>query len=108
MGFIYIILIIGLYFIPTINAYSRKHRNASAILALNFFLGWSILGWIISLVWSFTNDVENTANITTTKQTESWKDYFKRNKKMSVIVVIVFFVVILLFILGIAGVMSSS
>jgi hypothetical protein len=45
-----------LYFLPSMIAFARHHRNAVAILVLNLFLGWTFLGWIISLVWSFTSD----------------------------------------------------
>ena len=41
------------YFIPTIIALIRKHRDVMAIFVLNLFLGWSLIGWIISLVWAF-------------------------------------------------------
>lgn len=48
-------------------AWSRGHPSTGAILALNLFLGWTLLGWIISLVWSFTNPsqvvVNNETNI---------------------------------------------
>jgi uncharacterized membrane protein len=52
----YIFLIILIYFIPTISAYSRKKTNASSILILNLFLGWTIIGWIVSLVWAVSKD----------------------------------------------------
>jgi len=45
---------IAIYFLPTIIAASQKKKNTSAILALNIFLGWTIIGWVISLVWAFT------------------------------------------------------
>jgi hypothetical protein len=45
-----------LYFLPAIGGYSRRKRNAGAILALNFFAGWTIIGWIIALVWAMTHD----------------------------------------------------
>ena len=50
-------LIVGLvlYFLPTIIAYLRGHYNRVAILTLNLLLGWTVVGWIVSLVWSFTN-----------------------------------------------------
>jgi cyanate permease len=44
------------YFLPALVARSRDHRNASAIVVLNFFLGWTGLGWIIALIWAYTND----------------------------------------------------
>ena len=51
-----IILLVAtqIYFIPAIVAYSRKHHNATAILILNLFLGWTAIGWIIALVWAAT------------------------------------------------------
>ena len=44
-----------LYFLPTIIAWLRDHYNRLAIFALNLLLGWTLVGWIVSLVWSFTN-----------------------------------------------------
>jgi hypothetical protein len=46
--------IVGLYFFPAI--IGRKKKNASAILALNFFLGWSIIGWVAALVWAMAKE----------------------------------------------------
>lgn len=48
------ILLIGLYFVPSFVAHVRDHHNINAIVLLNFFLGWTVLGWIISLVWAAT------------------------------------------------------
>jgi len=43
---------IGLYFLPTIIALSVHNSNALAIFLLNFFTGWTGLGWIGSLIWA--------------------------------------------------------
>ena len=43
-----------IYFIPSIIAHSRHHQNAIAITVLNVFLGWTFIGWVVALVWSFT------------------------------------------------------
>jgi ABC-type transport system involved in cytochrome c biogenesis permease component len=43
-----------LYFTPSLVAAMRRHPNAVAIMALNFFLGWTVLGWVGALVWSLT------------------------------------------------------
>lgn len=43
------------YFVPAIVASGRHHRNSTAIFALNFLLGWTVLGWIFSFVWSLTD-----------------------------------------------------
>lgn len=52
----YIMASIALYFAPSLIAIAREHKNAMAIMILNVFLGWTFLGWVISLVWSFTNN----------------------------------------------------
>jgi len=43
-----------IYFLPSIIAHRDGHKQAAAILVLNIFLGWTILGWIGALVWAFT------------------------------------------------------
>ncbi|MEN2487598.1 superinfection immunity protein [Flavobacterium sp. B11] len=49
---------IVIYFLPSIIALSRKKNNGVAIIMLNFFLGWTFIGWIASLVWACTTDRE--------------------------------------------------
>ena len=54
---LFIVIVVALiYFLPTIIAACRKHKNGAAILALNLFLGWTFLGWVIALIWSIAND----------------------------------------------------
>jgi hypothetical protein len=44
-------ILIALFFLPTIIAASRGH-NALAIFLLNFFFGWTVIGWCAALIWS--------------------------------------------------------
>jgi RsiW-degrading membrane proteinase PrsW (M82 family) len=53
---IFFVLIVTLYFLPSIVAASRKKQNTTAIFAVNFFLGWTFLGWVVALVWALTAD----------------------------------------------------
>jgi Superinfection immunity protein len=46
-----------MYFLPSIIALARSKRDLLAIFLLNLFLGWSIIGWIVALVWAAKNDV---------------------------------------------------
>ena len=55
VGFPSLVVGVALYFLPTIIAWMRAHYNRIAILTLNLLLGWTVVGWIVSLVWSFTN-----------------------------------------------------
>jgi hypothetical protein len=50
----YLIFGVPFYFMPTIVAIIRKHQNAPAIAILNFLVGWTGIGWIVSIVWAFT------------------------------------------------------
>ena len=49
-----LIIVLLLYFIPSVVAFVRHHHNQWAIFALNLLLGWTVLGWIGALVWSLT------------------------------------------------------
>ena len=40
------------YLLPWAIAIGRDHQSQWGILAVNFLLGWSIVGWIIALIWS--------------------------------------------------------
>lgn len=55
------ILLIGLlYFLPTFNAYSNKKRNASSVLIVNLFLGWTVIGWVVAFAMSAGKDATPT------------------------------------------------
>ena len=49
-----IVLIFIFYFLPALIAFLRQHKNKLAIFLLNLLLGWTILGWVGSLIWSVT------------------------------------------------------
>lgn len=47
-----VVLIFVIYFLPTLIVFLRQHKNSLAIFLLNLLLGWTVLGWVVSLVWS--------------------------------------------------------
>lgn len=51
------LVIIMIYILPTIIAEIKEKENIMSIFILNFLLGWTIIGWIIALIWAFM--VEN-------------------------------------------------
>jgi hypothetical protein len=53
-GLAYLIVLAAVYFIPAVVAYNRRHHNAHAIFMLDLLLGWTLLGWILALVWACT------------------------------------------------------
>ncbi len=52
------LVVVGLlvYFLPSIVARARNHKNRIAIIALNLLTGWTFVGWVISIVWALKND----------------------------------------------------
>ncbi len=57
LGTIVMIIIVAFfYFLPSI--IGQKKQNFGAILCLNLFLGWTVLGWIVALVWAATQDTQ--------------------------------------------------
>ena len=53
----FIIIITALiYFIPTTICLIRKHTYKLYIICLNIILGWTLIGWIASLIWSFIDN----------------------------------------------------
>jgi hypothetical protein len=55
---LFLLILIIIYFAPTIIAFIRQKENAVSILMLNLFLGWTFVGWVIALVWSFMVEEE--------------------------------------------------
>jgi hypothetical protein len=45
---------IALYFLPSILAYNKS--NFGGVLLLNLFLGWTLIGWIVALIWALSGD----------------------------------------------------
>lgn len=45
-----------MYFLPFIIALARSKRDLLSIFLLNFFLGWTFIGWIVALVWALKSD----------------------------------------------------
>lgn len=44
------------YFLPFAIAFYKKRINTGAIFALNLFLGWSLIGWVVALVWALKDE----------------------------------------------------
>lgn len=51
-GIVMWIVLLAMYFTPTIIAVLRKHRQTGPIAAVNILLGWTVIGWIGAFIWS--------------------------------------------------------
>jgi len=50
LGILILLLIVPVYFIPTMIANARGHHNVSGIGMLNLIAGWTFIGWLVALV----------------------------------------------------------
>jgi Superinfection immunity protein len=48
-----------MYFLPVIVALVRSRRDTLSIFLLNFFLGWTFIGWVVALVWAFKPEAQS-------------------------------------------------
>jgi len=46
----FFIFALALYFVPAIIAALRHTHNATAILLVNIFFGWTGIGWFVALI----------------------------------------------------------
>jgi hypothetical protein len=54
VSFAGIVIMLVIYFIPTFCASEKK--NFTSIFMLNLFLGWTLIGWIVALIWGLSKD----------------------------------------------------
>lgn len=48
-GFLWVALIGLMYFLPTLTAWQRHSTLSGTVFVLNFFLGWTFIGWVVAL-----------------------------------------------------------
>jgi hypothetical protein len=47
--FLLLVVLLGLYFVPTLVALTRHVPHLGWVIVINLFLGWSLVGWVIAL-----------------------------------------------------------
>ena len=73
MGIILGILLPFLYFLPSFVV--AKKRSRSEIFVFNFFLGWTIVCWVIALVWACCEEPELNIKIKDENKTQQLNQY---------------------------------
>jgi Na+/H+-dicarboxylate symporter len=48
----FLLCLFVMYWLPTIIAVVRRTPSALGVAAINFFLGWTIIGWIVALIFA--------------------------------------------------------
>jgi hypothetical protein len=51
----FLIFVLGFYFLPAILAAVRQTHNATSVLLIDIFLGWTFIGWIVALVMAISS-----------------------------------------------------
>ena len=51
-GLVILLFSFAFYFIPSVIASKRGHKSVISIFLTNLFFGWTIIGWIVCIVWS--------------------------------------------------------
>ena len=48
----FILFLFAMYWLPTLIAMVRQAPSVLGIAVLNFFFGWTVIGWIVALLWA--------------------------------------------------------
>lgn len=49
-------IVLLIYFLPSLTALKKNKANSIAILTLNLTLGWTLVFWVVALIWSYSRD----------------------------------------------------
>lgn len=55
MDRLFVLTLLGVYFLPLLIAGLREHRQYASIAVLNVFLGWTLVGWVVALAMSVSH-----------------------------------------------------
>ena len=55
---IFFLIVVTIYFLPSIIGVGRNCKKQNGIIVLNIFLGWTLIGWVGSLVWSVSGEIK--------------------------------------------------
>lgn len=73
-------IIIGICFLfligllPVFIANHRDHKDTLIIFLLVLFLGWTVIGWFVALLWAFTSPNKKEIKTPTNNLTEELKE----------------------------------
>lgn len=60
MGATLVIVLLGFYFLPAIVGAVRSVPNLGSVVVINFFLGWTFVGWVVALAMAFRSGPSTT------------------------------------------------
>jgi hypothetical protein len=54
MSGIWVIVLIVVYFLPTMIGWNNK--NSGSVMVINLFLGWTFIGWVVALAMAMSTN----------------------------------------------------
>lgn len=54
------------YLMPTIVAARRKHAASGLVFLVNLLIGWTLIGWVVALIWAASGQAGTPAGSTKT------------------------------------------
>lgn len=82
------VIVLALYFLPSIIAASRKKKNTGAIFVVNFFLGWTLIGWVVALAWSVTHEEKIPVQKSTEEVSETKEKKHSIDPKLGLLLIV--------------------
>ncbi|PKY09863.1 hypothetical protein B1757_12765 [Acidithiobacillus marinus] len=67
-----VIVLLGVYLLPTLLAWLLACPQSMKIMLLNVFLGWTILAWIVALIWALVTAQDEGFDDDVPKRQEPW------------------------------------
>ena len=55
LDFFLVFFLCFFYFLPSLIAFKRQHPQRWAITMINLFLGCTIFGWVVAIVWAVSH-----------------------------------------------------
>jgi len=52
VDFVGFLIVLALYFLPSIIALARHVPHRASVVVINVFLGWTFIGWVVALAMS--------------------------------------------------------
>ncbi len=62
-GILQILFYIAVYALPSFIAYYRRLKDAGTITLVNLLLGWTVIGWVVALVWALKGFLGEKADV---------------------------------------------
>lgn len=59
------VLFFAVYFLPSILGFGK--RNFNSIVMLNLFLGWTLIGWVVAIIWAVSYEKPIELNVNKSK-----------------------------------------